>query len=191
MKMTAIINRCIIYFFFLVSLFGCTSTKYSGQTPKPSELEVKEVIEIEKDSRIGSNNSRYSFKNLSPNSSYKFIDGKKTSASVDFELDGGGEVEIYLSINRNTLEPYTFKNIGTIQSIQTKVRPTWEVTPRGNSIEISSSLFVISRNDKKTTKTLLKKIKQAHPVYCNNDDFFLVLWLKRTFNYCLFEKPID
>ena len=74
--MTAIINRCIIYFFFLVSLFGCTSTKYSGQTPKPSELEVIEVIEIEKDSRIGSNNSRYSFKNLSPNSSYKFIDGR-------------------------------------------------------------------------------------------------------------------
>ena len=61
----------------MVSLFGCTSTKYSGQTPKPSELEVIEVIEIEKDSIIGSNNSRYSFKNLSPNSSYKFIDGKK------------------------------------------------------------------------------------------------------------------
>ncbi len=177
---TRLINVANFYLIFAIT--GCTTTTISSSLPEMQYTSSDLVVSDTLGSKL--------MDDFKPNEGIVLIDGEEVDATVTLKVNTTSNLELYLIVDNRLQSPFKLSTSAPeLGDSSFNMKVAWPVTPEGDSERIEFALYNVEHSDSGRTisRVLLQHHQTDFKVHCNQTEFFLTLFFKKLFNYCVQE----
>ena len=180
--------RMLLFFCSLLSLSACGSL--STRPPSVAYQALAQTIAPDGTTSPQASGLTWTLENLKPVETTVLIEGTTAPVSIELKLSGptssNNKYLLQFSTPKNHFHPFSIETAGVGGELDFSGTVTWFLDVSGISETITMALYRVDRSEsgRTVTKTLVKDITRTYQVICNEDDFFLLLALKRLFCLC-------
>jgi hypothetical protein len=162
----------------MLAACGCVSTR------APSV--VRHRFTTPHTARADRPQSEWALDNLRPSESTVLVDGQTVPISIDMKVSGTSQYALTMSACRKTFHPFLIRTWQGLGEIQFSGTVTWFLDVRGTCENVTVALYRIENSDsgKTKVKTLVKEIRREYPVVCDENEWPIMLALKKLLGLC-------